>query len=70
MDKNHCWIALKYIKTLQFKTIPALKDTNRNIAVPIRAKKDLVQRSAFLKLPTNIVESPTPFFGSTPTRIS
>ena len=36
--------------------MPALKDSNGNIAVSIKAKKSLVRRSAFPKPPPNLVE--------------
>lgn len=37
--KNRCWTALRYTKPLQFKTNPALKDGNGNIATSMKAKK-------------------------------
>ena len=56
MDKNHCWTALKYTKPLQFRTMPALKDSDGNTAVSMKAKEALVRRSAFPTPPLNTVE--------------
>ena len=47
IDKNHCWTALKYIKPLQFRTIPVLKDSSGNTAVSMKAKEALVRRLVF-----------------------
>ena len=58
MDKNHCWTALKYTILLQFITTPALKDSEGNIAVSIKAKKALVWKSAFLKSSPNFFKTP------------
>ena len=70
MDKNHCWTALKYSKSLQFRTILALKDGDGDMAVSMKAKKALVQKSAFSKLPTNLIEPPVMFFGSAHMKIN
>ena len=56
MDKNSYWMALKYTKPLQFKITPALKDSDRNMAVSMKVKEALVQKSAFPKPPGNFVE--------------
>ncbi len=58
MDKNHCWTALNNTKPLQFRTTPALKDSDGNTAVFMKAKEALVRRSAFSKPPPNLVEPP------------
>ena len=70
MDKNHCWTALKYTKPLQFRTTPALKDSDGNTAISMRAKEALVRRSAFPKPLTNLVEFSVTPFGSAHTRIN
>ncbi len=70
MDKDHCWTALKYTKPLQFRTTPALKDSDGNTAVSIKAKEVLVRKSAFPKLPTNLVEPPITSFGLAHTKIT
>ncbi len=57
MNKNHYWTALKYTKPLQFRTTPALKDSDGNTALFMKAKEALVRRSAFPKPPPNPVES-------------
>ncbi len=64
MDNNHCWAALKYSKPLQFRRTPALKDSDGNTAVSLKAKEVLVRRSAFLKPPTNLVVPSVTSFGS------
>lgn len=56
MNKNYSWMAIKYIKLLQFRITLALKNIKRNIIVSIKAKKTLIQRSIFLKLPINLVK--------------
>ena len=43
----------KYTKPLQFRTTPALKDNERHIAVPMKAKEALVRKSAFPKPSAN-----------------
>lgn len=43
-------MVFKYIKSQQFKTIQALKNAKKNIAMLIKAKKTLIKKSAFLKL--------------------
>ena len=58
LDKNHCWTAFKYTKPLQFRTTPALKDTEGNIAITIKAKQALVCKSAFPKPPIGLAEPP------------
>ena len=70
MDKNHCWTALKYIKPLQFKTTPILKDGDGNIAVSMKAKEALVRRSAFPKPPPNLLEPPVTPRASAHTKIT
>lgn len=52
-QQNHCWTALRYTKSLQFKTTPALKDPEGNIATSMKAKEALVRKSAFPKLPSD-----------------
>lgn len=56
MDKNYYWTVLKYIKLLQFRTILALKDGDRNIVVFIKAKEAFIKKSAFSKLMPNSVK--------------
>ena len=56
IDKNQCWTALKYTKPLQFRTTPALKDSDGNTAVSMKAKEALVRKSAFPKPPINLFE--------------
>lgn len=70
IDKNHCWSALKYTKPLQFKTTPALKDSDGNAAVSMKAKEALVRRSAFPKPPTSLVQTPVTSSGSAHTKIT
>ena len=59
LDQNKCWIALKYTKPRQLKTTPALKDPEGNIATSMKAKEDLVRRSAFPKPPLSLDPEPT-----------
>ena len=42
IGKNHCWMALKYTKLMQFRTTPTLKDSDGNTAVSMKAKEALV----------------------------
>ena len=49
-------MTLKYTKPLQFKTILALKDSEGNIVVSIKAKEALVRKSAFPYPPPNLLE--------------
>lgn len=59
MDQNRCWTALKYTKPLQFKTTPALRDSEGHIASSMKAKEALVCKSAFPKPPTSHSQEPT-----------
>ena len=70
MDKNHCWTALKYTKPLQFRTTPALKDNEGNIAVSMKAKEALVRKSALLRPPPNFLETPAISLGLAHTKIT
>ena len=70
MDKNHCWTALKYTKPLQFRTTPALKDNEGNIAVSMKAKEALVRKSAFPRPPPNFLETPAIPLGLAHTKIT
>ena len=70
MDKNHCWMALKYTKPLQFRITPALKDSDGNTAVSMKAKEALVRKSAFPKPPANFVEPPVISSGVAHTKIN
>ncbi len=54
LHNNYCWTALKYIKPLQFKTTPALKDVNRYTSTSMEEKKAMIRKSAFLKLPNDL----------------
>ena len=58
LDPNRCWTALKYIKPLQLKTTPALKDVDGNIATSMKAKEALVYQSAFPKPPISLETEP------------
>ena len=58
MDKNHCRTALKSTKPLQFRTTPALKHSEGNTAVSMKAKEALVRRSIFPKPPPSLLDSP------------
>ena len=69
MDKNYYWTTLKYTKPLKFQTMPALRDSDGNTAVSIKAKEALVRKSAFLKPPTNLVELPVISLGLAYTKI-
>lgn len=51
--------ALKYTKPLKFRNTPALKDSERNIAVFIKDKEVLIRKSAFPKPLSNFFEPPT-----------
>lgn len=44
-------MAVKYTKPQQFKTTPALKNSEGNIATSMKVKKALVRKSAFPKPP-------------------
>ena len=70
MDKNHCWTALKYTKPLQFRTTPALKDNEGNIAVSMKAKEALVRKSAFPRPPPNFLKTPAIPLGLAYTKIT
>ncbi len=70
IDKNHDWTALKYTKPLQFETTPALKDSDGNTVVSIRAKEALVRKSAFPKPPTNVIKPLRLYFGSAHTKVT
>lgn len=56
IDKNYCWTALKYTKPLQFEITLALKDSDKNMTVCMKAKEDLVKRLSFPKLQPNLLE--------------
>ena len=58
LDQNRCWTALKYTKPLQFKTTPALKDLDGNVATSMKAKEAFVYRSAFPKPPISLEAEP------------
>lgn len=58
MDQNRCWTALKNTKPLQFKTTPAIKDPDGNVATSMKAKEALVCRSAFPKPPISLGPEP------------
>ena len=62
--------ALKYTKLLQFKTTPALKDSERNIVVFMKAKEALVRKSAFSRPPPNFLETPAISLGLAHTKIT
>ncbi len=46
-NKNRCWTAFRYTKPQQFKTTPALKDTEGRIATSMKEKEKLVCKAAF-----------------------
>ena len=58
LDKNRCWTALKYTKPQQFKTTLALKDPMGNIAITMKDKKVMVQRTAFPPPPKSLLREP------------
>lgn len=58
VDQNRCWTALKYTKPRQLKTTPVLKDSDGNIATSIKAKEDLIRKSAFPKPPISLDHEP------------
>lgn len=58
LDPNRCWTTLKYTKPLLFKTTPALKDVDGNVATSMKAKEALVYRSAFPKPPISLEAEP------------
>lgn len=70
MDKNCCWATLKYSRPLQFKTIPALKDCDRNTVVSMKAKEALVKKSAFLGPSPCFLEPPVTSPGLAHTKIT
>lgn len=53
--KNRWCIALKYTKLKQFKTTLALWDSWRNIAILIKDKKIMIQKTVFFSLPQSIL---------------
>lgn len=57
-QQSHCWTALKYTKPLQFKTTPALQDSDGNIVTSMKAKEALVRKSAFPQPPSNLGPDP------------
>lgn len=57
-NKNRCWTALKYTKPLQFKTTPALKDPSGNIAISMKDKEHMVQRTTFPPPPRSTLKEP------------
>lgn len=70
INTNHCWIAFKYTKLLLFRATPALKNSNRNMTVSIKAKDVLVQKSAFPKLLTSLILTPIIFLRLAHTKIT
>lgn len=58
LDQNQCWTVLKHTKPRQLKTMPTLKDPDGNIATSIKAKEDLVRKSAFPKPPLSLGPEP------------
>lgn len=50
--------------------MPALKDSDGNTAVSMRAKEALVRKSAFPKSPTNVIQPLRLSFGSAHTKIT
>lgn len=69
IDKNNCWTAFKYTKPLQFRTTPALRDSEGHTDVLIKAKEALIRKSAFPKPPTNLAKLPVTFSGMAHTKI-
>lgn len=47
---------LKYTKFLQFWTVSALKNDDKNMVVIIKAKEVLIRRLVFFKLLLNLIE--------------
>ena len=70
LDKNRCWTALKYTKPLQFKTTPALRDPDGNIATSMKAKEALVCKSAFPKPPASHNQEPSMIAGTAHLKIT
>ena len=58
LDKNQCWTALKYTKLQQFKMTPAFKDPLENIAISMKDKEAMVQKTVFLPPPKSILRKP------------
>ena len=63
-------MALKYTKPLQFRITPALKNSDGNTAMYMKAKEALVLKLAFLKPPTNFVKPPVISSGVAHTKIN
>ena len=57
-DKNRCWTAFRYTRPQQFKTTPALKDTEGHVATSMKAKEALVCKSAFPSPPKSVHSEP------------
>ncbi len=61
---------MQYTKPPQFQTTPALKDSDKNMAVSMKAKEALIQRSALPKPPINLIEPLVTPFGSAHSKIT
>lgn len=57
-DKNHCRTTFKYTKSLEFRILPMLKNTERYITITMKAKEVLVHKSAFPKSLIGLAEPP------------
>ena len=57
-DNNRYWTALKYTKPQQFKTTPALKNSLGNIAISMKHKEAIIQKSTFLPPPKSTLKEP------------
>lgn len=57
-DKNQCWTAFRYTKPQQFKTTPALKDTEGRIATSMKEKEKLFCKTAFPSPPKSDLSEP------------
>lgn len=70
IDKNYHWTVLKYIKPLQLKIRPALKNSDRNTAVFMKDKETLIRKLAFPKPAPSLFELPITFSGLAYTKIT
>ncbi len=61
---------MKYTKLLQFRSTPAVKDSEGHTAVSMKVKQALVRKSAFLKPPANLGEPPVTSFGIPYTKVT
>jgi DNA polymerase II small subunit/DNA polymerase delta subunit B len=48
MDKNRCWIALKYTSSRASSTTLTIKDVNGEFVIIIKEKEEIFRKMAFL----------------------